>query len=248
MDVDPHTAKHRADYAGRTYYFCSARCRERFVAEPTKYLAPEAAEAEPVPEGTIYTCPMHPADPPGRTGLLSDLRHGPRAADGDRGLGTQSRTRRYDPPVLDRAGAVRSGCCAGDGRSPDQPSHAARAAAFQLAAAHPRNAGGPVGRLAVLRPRLELDRQPQPEHVHADCLGYGRRVALQRRRHGGSRNLPGGFPRDGRVGCRLLRGCRCHHRPRPPGAGAGAQSPRADLGRHSRPARSRAEDRAQDQA
>jgi Cu+-exporting ATPase len=60
MDVDPHSAKHRADYAGHTYYFCSAQCRERFVAEPTKYLAPEAAEAEPVPEGTIYTCPMHP--------------------------------------------------------------------------------------------------------------------------------------------------------------------------------------------
>ena len=60
MDVDPSTAKHRADYAGQTYYFCSARCRERFVAEPTKYLAPEAVKAEPVSEGTIYTCPMHP--------------------------------------------------------------------------------------------------------------------------------------------------------------------------------------------
>ena len=60
MDVDPSTAKHRADYAGHTYYFCSARCRERFVAEPTKYLAPEAVKAEPVSEGAIYTCPMHP--------------------------------------------------------------------------------------------------------------------------------------------------------------------------------------------
>ncbi|MBN8995193.1 MAG: heavy metal translocating P-type ATPase [Rhizobiales bacterium] len=60
MDVDPHTAKHRADYAGHTYYFCSARCRERFVADPTKFLAPEAVKKEPVLEGTIYTCPMHP--------------------------------------------------------------------------------------------------------------------------------------------------------------------------------------------
>ena len=60
MDVDPHTAKHRADHAGRTYYFCSARCRERFVADPAKFLAAEAAKPEPVPEGTIYTCPMHP--------------------------------------------------------------------------------------------------------------------------------------------------------------------------------------------
>jgi Cu+-exporting ATPase len=60
MNVDPHTAKHRAEHGGRTYYFCSARCRERFEAEPQKYLTPEAAKAESVPEGTIYTCPMHP--------------------------------------------------------------------------------------------------------------------------------------------------------------------------------------------
>ena len=60
MDVDPHTAKHRADHAGRTYYFCSARCRERFVADPAKFLAEDTAKPEPVPEGTIYTCPMHP--------------------------------------------------------------------------------------------------------------------------------------------------------------------------------------------
>ncbi|MEX0696976.1 MAG: YHS domain-containing protein, partial [Dongiaceae bacterium] len=60
MDVDPHTAKHRAEYGGRTYYFCSARCRERFEAEPRKYMAAETATVEAVPEGTIYTCPMHP--------------------------------------------------------------------------------------------------------------------------------------------------------------------------------------------
>ena len=60
MDVDPHTAKHRADNAGRTYYFCSARCRERFVADPAKFLAEDTAKPAPVPEGTIYTCPMHP--------------------------------------------------------------------------------------------------------------------------------------------------------------------------------------------
>jgi len=60
MSVDPHTARHTATHAGRPYYFCSARCRERFIADPGRYLAPEEARAEPVPEGTIYTCPMHP--------------------------------------------------------------------------------------------------------------------------------------------------------------------------------------------
>jgi P-type Cu+ transporter len=60
MTVDPHTAKHRHPHQGHTYYFCSARCRERFAEDPMKFLAPEAREAEPVPPGTIYTCPMHP--------------------------------------------------------------------------------------------------------------------------------------------------------------------------------------------
>jgi Cu+-exporting ATPase len=62
MWVDPHTAKHRADYAGRPYYFCSAGCKTKFLADPERYLAPEEAKApvEHVPEGTVYTCPMHP--------------------------------------------------------------------------------------------------------------------------------------------------------------------------------------------
>ena len=58
MTVDPHTAKHRADYQGHTYCFCSAGCRTKFAADPQKYLG--ARQAETVPEGTIYTCPMHP--------------------------------------------------------------------------------------------------------------------------------------------------------------------------------------------
>jgi Cu+-exporting ATPase len=60
MKVDPATSKHRADHEGHTFHFCSARCREKFVADPGKYLAPEPA-ASPAPvKGAIYTCPMHP--------------------------------------------------------------------------------------------------------------------------------------------------------------------------------------------
>jgi Cu+-exporting ATPase len=58
MKVDPHTAKHRAEHRGHSYYFCSAGCRTKFVNDPQKYLG--ARQAESVPEGTIYTCPMHP--------------------------------------------------------------------------------------------------------------------------------------------------------------------------------------------
>ena len=60
MTVDPHTAKHRHQHKGHAYYFCSAGCRSKFAADPEKYLDKESRAAEPVPEGTIYTCPMHP--------------------------------------------------------------------------------------------------------------------------------------------------------------------------------------------
>ncbi len=60
MTVDPHTAKHRHTHEGHPYYFCSAGCREKFIAEPAKYLKPETRPAAPVPSGTTYTCPMHP--------------------------------------------------------------------------------------------------------------------------------------------------------------------------------------------
>ncbi|MGE0340438.1 MAG: heavy metal translocating P-type ATPase [Xanthobacteraceae bacterium] len=59
MMVDPHTAKHRHEYRGHTYYFCNPKCREKFIADPEKYLAGEKPK-ENVPAATIYTCPMHP--------------------------------------------------------------------------------------------------------------------------------------------------------------------------------------------
>jgi Cu+-exporting ATPase len=61
MTVDPATSKHRFDYRGETYHFCSAGCRTKFAADPGKYLdkSRDPAPAD-VPAGTIYTCPMHP--------------------------------------------------------------------------------------------------------------------------------------------------------------------------------------------
>ncbi|MGL4287299.1 MAG: heavy metal translocating P-type ATPase [Phreatobacter sp.] len=61
MDVDPHTDKHRTEYGGRTYYFCSPACETKFEADPRRYLADAAAmPAKAAPDGTVYTCPMHP--------------------------------------------------------------------------------------------------------------------------------------------------------------------------------------------
>ena len=86
MSVDPATAKHKAEHGGETFFFCSAGCREKFVAEPAKYLGTVGEVDSPSKDGrpsgrpldragrahrarlqrqnpaagTIYTCPMHP--------------------------------------------------------------------------------------------------------------------------------------------------------------------------------------------
>jgi len=60
MSVDPQTAKHQHTHEGHVYYFCAARCREKFIADPAKYLKPEAGPAPPPRSDAIYTCPMHP--------------------------------------------------------------------------------------------------------------------------------------------------------------------------------------------
>ena len=53
--------KREAQYQGETYHFCSERCLAKFRASPETYVAPSKPEpATAAPEGTIYTCPMHP--------------------------------------------------------------------------------------------------------------------------------------------------------------------------------------------
>jgi Cu+-exporting ATPase len=59
MTVDPATSQHRFDYRGETFHFCSAGCRTKFAADPQAYLDNSKPKAA-APEGTIYTCPMHP--------------------------------------------------------------------------------------------------------------------------------------------------------------------------------------------
>lgn len=58
MQVDPATTPHHATHGGAEHHFCSARCREKFVADPERYLSPQVPVAAPA--GTIYICPMHP--------------------------------------------------------------------------------------------------------------------------------------------------------------------------------------------
>src|SRR5713101_8704751 len=65
MSVSPSKAAGNYEYRGETYYFCSLGCREKFRADPDRYLKSK----EPTPatvavtksvEQVQCTCPMHP--------------------------------------------------------------------------------------------------------------------------------------------------------------------------------------------
>jgi len=75
MMVDPQKAAGKVEHAGKIYFFCSPRCKERFEKEPEKFLAApgtggmehaqahtlEHAATPPADSQNIrYTCPMHP--------------------------------------------------------------------------------------------------------------------------------------------------------------------------------------------
>jgi Cu+-exporting ATPase len=62
MTVDPARAKHRAEHAGHSYFFCSAKCREKFAAKPERYIVSSPHGRGPLvaPGEVLWTCPMHP--------------------------------------------------------------------------------------------------------------------------------------------------------------------------------------------
>ncbi len=71
MTVTTQSA-HQAEHEGTRYYFCSAGCRTKFLADPAKYLVQPAGKAslsgltanrQPLSASktnAVYTCPMHP--------------------------------------------------------------------------------------------------------------------------------------------------------------------------------------------
>jgi Cu+-exporting ATPase len=82
MTVDPQKSAAKVEHGGKTYYFCSARCAERFEKNPENFLAAPgtagmehhsspaagdlnqharpAAPATAAAKSARYTCPMHP--------------------------------------------------------------------------------------------------------------------------------------------------------------------------------------------
>jgi Cu+-exporting ATPase len=68
MRVDPSKARATAEHEGRTYYFCCDGCRQKFEADPERYLSEQGDDGASEHEAAgrsgdaqaTYTCPMHP--------------------------------------------------------------------------------------------------------------------------------------------------------------------------------------------
>jgi P-type Cu+ transporter len=58
MTVDPAKSRYHHQHAGHDNAFCCSGCRDKFIADPDRYLSKQIPTA--AAEGTVYTCPMHP--------------------------------------------------------------------------------------------------------------------------------------------------------------------------------------------
>ena len=117
MSVDPATAKHRAEHGGRDLLFLLGRCREKFVAEPARYLGARAGPPRRSPRPRARSTPARCIRKSGRRArAMPDLRHGARAGNVTADDGPQRRTDRHDAALLDRLGARGPGGRARNGR------------------------------------------------------------------------------------------------------------------------------------
>lgn len=70
MSVDPAGTKHKREYDGEMYYFCSDHCAQSFQADPEEYRGKTEDREGTADNGgasenrrrkeAVYTCPMHP--------------------------------------------------------------------------------------------------------------------------------------------------------------------------------------------
>ena len=84
MNVDPEHARGGSfEHEGMAYFFCNPKCRERFSAEPTRYLQRQEA-ASPAATASAGAARPQSRAKPAKIGANLALPHGPRGASGSR--------------------------------------------------------------------------------------------------------------------------------------------------------------------
>ena len=178
MTVDPATAAHRLEQHHKSHFFCSSGCHDKFVANPAKYIKPEAPK-EIAPTGNaVYTCPMHPQNrqvTPGNCPICG-MTLEPIKATAEVGENAElvDMTRRFwiglalALPVfmLEMGGHIPS--LGLDNLIPLRDMDSIR----------PFDAGCALGRHAFFRTCLGVDRASQPQHVQPDRARDRRRLCL----------------------------------------------------------------------
>ena len=180
MSVDPATARHKAEHGGSTYHFCSAGCRDKFVAEPAQFLTASTGRRRrtPAPSGAIYTCPMHPQvrqAGPGNCPICG-MTLEPETVTADSGPSPEliDMTRRF---WIGLALAVPVVALAMGGHLTNLHMLLSPVV-LNWIRARSGDAGRAVGRLAVFRAGMGVDQEPQSQYVHADRHGRGRLLGL----------------------------------------------------------------------
>ena len=184
----------RTAMRGRTYYFCSAGCRTKFARRSRQVSRRrQRARPQPVPEGTIYTCPMHPEIRQVGPGAcpICGMALEPELATADAGPNPElaDMTRRFWiglvltlPVVVLEMGAHLVGAHGWIDPTLSNWLQFAFATPVVLWAGWPFFVRG-----------WQSLRHAQPQHVHPDRDGHRRRLCLQRGRNARARHLPAAF-------------------------------------------------------
>ena len=182
MKVDTHTAKWIHEHGDIQYCFCCKGCREKFSADPAKYLEKSAPLHPPAPlpsgegrsvmlmvvtrgheghGGAQYTCPMHPEIVQVGPGSCPKCGMALVPIAGT-GRGGRFRAARPHAAAVDRRRAVDSARGARDGADGRHPRAVRpRAAGARLGRVRARHAGRAVGRLADPAQVLAVARAPR---------------------------------------------------------------------------------------
>src|SRR5579863_9838257 len=126
MNVNPATAKHIHEHAGKTYYFCCAGCVEKFKSDPAKHLNK--------PSGLVTLgMPGTPKADMVQLSLSSRAQHAsrdsePHAKSRDLGPGSRAATTPYVCPMCPEVHESKPGACPSCGMAlePDVPLAATR--------------------------------------------------------------------------------------------------------------------------